>query len=611
MLVQPKLSYPGVYVVEVPPPPGGIPDIPTGIAAFVGRARMGPTDQPIMVNSYGDFETQFGGLWAYSPLSYSVKQFFDNGGSQAYIVRICATEDAINALGDAIGYAPDPKSKTPKTYAESLGDQIVLVTPNPDGQTGQHDANSDGLARINVAATADGQKPGNPPDKGFQLLAANPGDWGNALQVEIDRNGITDSVAAAFGVPAASLFNLTVHYEGGSERIANVSIDPGAGAQRIDHALSTSMSVRHASDDASITQAAGADILAITQLHQVTYRDPKKIKTQKDYLAQLPTGDGGDDGYYLSLTGLYTGDAANQRGLYQLDKIDIFNLLIIPRDRFLAVPMPLDFAAIFNYVDKRRAFWLLDTPADKLADWDGKILRGQPGIDTLISDTFDNPGDLGRNAAVFYPDVLFPDPLLGLRPKQFGPAGAVAGIFARTDQTRGVWKAPAGTGATVTGLVGLTAKLDDDKNGTANLAAINCFREFPPTGTVLWGSRTLRGAQALADAFRYVPVRRLSLYIYESLRRGLQWAVFEPNDESLWSTIRDRVDDFMTGLMRQGAFQGTTKSDAFYVRCGLGSTMTANDITNGICNVQVGFAPVKPAEFIVLYFEQMTADSQG
>ena len=106
-------------------------------------------------------------------------------------------------------------------------------------------------------------------------------------------------------------------------------------------------------------------------------------------------------------------------------------------------------------------------------------------------------------------------------------------------------------------------------------------------------------------------MRRLSLYVYESIRRGLQWAVFEPNDETLWATIRDRVDDFMTGLMRQGAFQGSTKKEAFFVRCGLGDTMTAQDIDTGICNVQIGFAPVKPAEFVVLYFEQMTADSQG
>jgi len=414
------------------------------------------------------------------------------------------------------------------------------------------------------------------------------------------------------------MVNLTVHFDGGTERHANVSFDSNGGPQRIDHMLSTSQYVRY--DLSSQTTAtldallAGTDptatpLMKIVDLHQKTYRE--EAKTQDEYLAFLPVGQGGDDGYLLQNAGLFTGDQNNQKGLYQLEKIDIFNLLVIPRDTFLAIDLPLDYAAIFNYVADRRAFWVLEVPPAKLAVWDGMIVRGQPGIENVINTDFANPGDLGRNAAVFYPDVFFPDPLLGLRPTQFGPAGAVAGIFARTDASRGVWKAPAGTGATVTGLVGLTAKLTDATNGIANLQGINCFRDFPPGGTVLWGSRTLRGAQALAAAFKYVPVRRLSLYVYESIRRGLQWAVFEPNDESLWATIRDRVDDFMTNLMRQGAFQGSTKKDAFFVRCGLGDTMTAQDIDNGICNVQIGFAPVKPAEFVVLYFEQMTADSQG
>ena len=164
---------------------------------------------------------------------------------------------------------------------------------------------------------------------------------------------------------------------------------------------------------------------------------------------------------------------------------------------------------------------------------------------------------------------------------------------------------------TVAGLVGLTAQLDDAQHGVANMQGINCFRAFPSMGTALWGTRTLRGAEALGDTFKYVPVRRLSLYIYESMRRGLQWAVFEPNDEGLWSAIRTQTEAFLRNLWQQGGLQGMSQKEAFYVRCGLGETMTAQDIENGICNVQVGFAPVEPAEFITLYFEQMTADSQG
>lgn len=632
MLVQPKVSYPGVYVVEVPPPPGGIPDIPTGIAAFVGRTRMGPTDEPIMINSFGDFETQFGGLWAQSQVSYSVKQFFDNGGSQAYIVRIAATMEETEAVGQAAGYDPatgqfNPPAgtkalKEPLPYYKKVG--LTQITPGPvDPTTGEPSDNADGCSLINVAPTQDGQKPNaadptKPPQGGFQLKTANPGDWGNAARVELDRTGITASIEAAFNVKPYSMVNLTVHYDGGTERHSNVSFDKNAGPQRVDLILESSQYVRYASTidiaDALTVPSSASDpsttpLMTIVTLHQTTYR--KKANTQQDFINQLPVGFGGDDGFNLGVAEFFTGDEANQKGIYQLEKVDIFNLLVIPRDLVPGPDLPLDYPTIFNFVSDRRAFWLLEIPPSKFANWDGSIMKGQPGVDDLINDTFNNPGDLGRNAAVFYPDVLFQDPLMGLRPTRYGPAGAAAGIFARTDASRGVWKAPAGTSATVTGLVGLTAKLNDARNGTANLAGINCFRDFPPTGTVLWGSRTLRGAQALADAFKYVPVRRLSLYVYESIRRGLQWAVFEPNDDTLWATIRDRVDDFMTNLMRQGAFQGTTKKEAFFVKCGLGDTMTAQDIDNGVCNVQIGFAPVKPAEFVVLYFEQMTADSQS
>src|SRR5262249_43817399 len=150
----------------------------------------------------------------------------------------------------------------------------------------------------------------------------------------------------------------------------------------------------------------------------------------------------------------------------------------------------------------------------------------------------------------------------------FAPCGAVAGIFARTDATRGVWKAPAGLDATISGASGLTVKLTDGENGQLNPLAINCLRSFPNFGTVGWGSRTLDGADQLASEWKYIPVRRLALFIEESLYRGTQWVVFEPNDEPLWAQIRLNLGAFMHNLFRQGAFQGKTPAEAYFVKCG-------------------------------------------
>jgi phage tail sheath protein FI len=179
------------------------------------------------------------------------------------------------------------------------------------------------------------------------------------------------------------------------------------------------------------------------------------------------------------------------------------------------------------------------------------------------------------------------------------PCGAVAGVIARLDARRGVWAAPAGPAATIRGVNGLEIALNDVENQTLNAAAINCLRTFPDRGSVVWGARTMRGADPLGDPFKYVPLRRLALHIEESLTRGLQWAVFEPNNATLWSEMRQRVADFLDDLFRQGAFQGASAKEAYFVRCDA-TTTTSGDSERGIVNLMVGFAPLKPAEFVVL-----------
>jgi uncharacterized protein len=182
-------------------------------------------------------------------------------------------------------------------------------------------------------------------------------------------------------------------------------------------------------------------------------------------------------------------------------------------------------------------------------------------------------------------------------------------LFARIDATRGVWKAPAGTETTLTGVQSLVYKLSDSENGALNPLGLNCARTFPVYGTVMWGARTIVGADAQASQWKYIPVRRLALFLEESLYRGSQWVVFEPNDEPLWAQIRLNIGAFMQDFFRQGAFQGSTPKDAYFVKCDKDTT-TQNDINLGIVNIVVGFAPLKPAEFVVIKIQQMAGQIQ-
>jgi phage tail sheath protein FI len=167
-----------------------------------------------------------------------------------------------------------------------------------------------------------------------------------------------------------------------------------------------------------------------------------------------------------------------------------------------------------------------------------------------------------------------------------------------------VWKAPAGTNASLVGVRKFSYPLTDGENGRLNPLGVNCLRNKPPYGNISWGARTLAGDDRIASEWKYVPVRRTALYIEESLFRGLHWVVFEPNDETLWGQIRLNVGAFMHNLFRQGAFQGTTPREAYLVKCDA-ETNPQSQIDQGIVTVLVGFAPLKPAEFVIIQIQQL------
>jgi phage tail sheath protein FI len=269
------------------------------------------------------------------------------------------------------------------------------------------------------------------------------------------------------------------------------------------------------------------------------------------------------------------------KGIHALDAVDIFNLLLVP-----GVTLPALVTAAVEYCEKRRAFLIVDSPKEAKTPDD---IRHRVESGELTR---------SRNAAVYYPWIKIADPLNNGSLRLSPPSGTVAGLFARTDATRGVWKAPAGTEATLNGVTALEYRLTDTENGLLNPRGINCLRVFP-AGMLAWGARTLEGADELASEWKYIPVRRMALFLEESIARGIKWAAFEPNDEPLRAQIRLNVGAFLNNLFREGAFQGNTPGDAYFVKCDAATT-TQNDTDAGVVNVVIGFAPLKRAEFIIV-----------
>jgi len=277
--------------------------------------------------------------------------------------------------------------------------------------------------------------------------------------------------------------------------------------------------------------------------------------------------------------------------------VDLFNLMVLPR-------------ALDQTDDQRQALWGAASAfcalerafliVDPRADWTD-IDAAEQGADDI------RQGVETRNAAAYWPRVRIADGTAAGR--IIDPGGSVAGVMARTDGSRGVWKAPAGLEATIRGVVGAERRISDPENGIINPRALNAIRVFPG-GLVVWGARTLVGFDGSGNIDdKYVPVRRTMLFIEESLYRGLHFAVFEPNDEPLWAQIRLAAGSFMNGLFRQGAFAGSRSTDAYFVRCDE-TTTQPSDINLGIVNVIVGFAPLKPAEFVVLTVRQIAGQVQ-
>jgi hypothetical protein len=285
-----------------------------------------------------------------------------------------------------------------------------------------------------------------------------------------------------------------------------------------------------------------------------------------------------------------------------------------------SLPQPLDYANALHWLDKVTDVSLIAVPgvgSSFVADSGMGYCRNRPLSDCFfIADMpsyYDTLEEAQRYAndintpnsygAVYFPWLTMPDPT-GVSPVPIAvpPSGYVAGMYAQIDARRGVWKAPAGLEAALVGAVGMTADITDQQQGILNLPpkSICVIRKLQGSGIVLWGTRTMSSD----SEYKYIPIRRTAIMLRKSIYAGIQWAVFEGNDERLWSSLRLNIESFMNGLFRAGAFQGSKASDAYFVRCGLGDTMTQGDIDRGQVIVLIGFAPLKPAEFVIVRIQQ-------
>lgn len=419
------------------------------------------------------------------------------------------------------------------------------------------------------------------------LVASSAGTWGGALRVAVSHDTTKDP-ARLFTLIVQELESPGSSTVIATETIINLSVD--------------------ATDPRFVGSVLGQESTLVTVKGKVPANRPTATIAKTDdpndaTKYKVPDTAKGNDGKPITDAQIAADDLkAGRKGLYALDTVDLFNLLCIPPLAADTDPDPAaTLATAARYCKDRRAVLIVDPPTG----W-SDTAKAEAGIGALRTAI---GNDLSTNAAVYFPRLKMPDPLQQGRSATFAPCGAVAGIIARTDAQRGVWKAPAGLDASFSGVRELSYKLDDNGNGRLNPQSLNCIRSFPVFGNVVWGARTLAGSDALASEWKYLPVRRLALFIEESLYRGTQWAVFEPNDEPLWAQIRLNLGAFMHDLFVQGAFQGQAPRDAYFVKCDK-ETTPQHAVDKGIVNIVVGFAPLKPAEFVVLKIQQIAGAIQ-
>lgn len=653
------VSYPGVYVEEIPGGAKPIEAASTSTAAFVGESEKGSGVKARHITSWEGYQKYYGTFIAGSSLAESVFQFFNNSGRQCYIARVLRTgaktaEVSVNnrasiAIPDAVTFSAKNEgewgnylylaiekatSDTGNAFKISVRRQTLAANiptgpdvPDPlevfdnlnmDPESSDFcetvvNRDSDYI-NLKVETANNSIQPGYYQGAFITLADADvPAITGRKFEISIDDDGFQEVTLPG------SAFASTLEVLRGEIQTAVRAITPNRA--RTPAAAFTASTCTLATDSdqiqLTITSGTNAGLTAITE-PAATVRSSVRIRpaTTIDLVATL--------GFRASDGALY-GDALANRRPMAFAALQIGDNVVT--GDVTSATLGADGTGELQSSHFETAFHLLDEISDV-------SLLATPGVGTTwildagmtycenreLKDIFyigetgpldDRPAEAeafrknlskaNSYGAVYYPWVLANDPSgKSSDPIQLPPSGYMAGLYAKTDNNRGVWKAPAGTEASLSGAVGLAYTLSDTEQGNLNPINVNCLRRFDLSGLVSWGARTISSD----PEWKYVPVRRTAIMLRKSIYNGIQWAVFEPNDDRLWSSLRLNIGSFMNGLFRASAFQGTKASDAYFVRCGLGDTMTQGDIDRGQVIVLVGFAPLKPAEFVIVRIQQ-------
>ena len=546
-------SYPGIYIQELPLSTHTITPAPTSIAAFVGYTHPWKTavfNTAVQIFSFTDYENYFGGLYTSglvdSDVAQAVYAFFLNQGNNAYVV----------------GLQPE-----------------ALIGSVSQGQFGNDADDFAFQAQVVPDSTV--------PSVGMQFYALEPCDI-------VPMTATVTNLRNSTGVSPAvyDTFDLIITYGTRVEVYRSVLITNTKGnagsLDKLINNISTLVTVKPISGTSYGT--------AFPYVSPALPVPPVPVNFTLGTIVDYPT-------VPTVLPAGFTGSfsAADFLPVFQanssLDNVQIFNILLVP-----AVSDNTVLSAALSFAERKRAFAIVDPPPQATAF----LIPTSPSllpISTLIADI-----PTSQNGAIYFPYLKTTDPISGL-PTSVAPSGYVAGVFATTDSTRGVWKAPAGIGTPLLGTIGPVANgvMNDMQQGVLNLDSINCMRTFS-NSTVVYGARTLVAGNPAFAQSKYVPVRRMTLFIEQSLVSSLTWVVFEPNDEPLWIAIVLTIEAFLLSLFDQGGLQGSTPSQAFQVKCD-STTTTAADQQNGVVNIVVGVALLKPAEFVVITISQLAGQT--
>lgn len=658
-------TYPGIYLREAESGVRTIVGVPTAIAAFVGPTKSGIDLRPKRILNFGEFERAYGGLESSSELSYGVLHFFQNGGGEAVIVRVAnaasqkaaiAARNATPAVAltiEALSSGPAGNrlyveiESTGKAADRRFGLSIV------DALTGTQESFSD----LSMDSSSLRYAPAivNDPDLGSQLVSITAVAGADAPLPTGTTFAATQPAANTFGSNAARAYS----FKASIKRIVGGILDSYLPETEIpliaqNAKLPLSWTDFGKQVAAAINGQIGANPIPMrVESALLEFRDGNGVVTDRQLRFRIRSSDPANDASpdavidikrtsaqndIFALLGLTATEVNASRyalgfdyapdnrvearnrvvgtnaglpsaadikaGIRALDKTT-FNLLCIPDAVRPVAGNPAtpqyDWQDIYTVAvelcEARRAFLLLDPP---------------PHVDSIAKAEAWKSNELTvrtPHGATYFPRLKMSDPLQPGSLRAYPPSGAMAGVIARTDANRGVWKSPAGVDAALAGVYAPSVLMSDEEHGLLNPLGVNCLRKFPIYGSVSYGARTLVGSDAEADQWKYLAVRRTASYILLSLQRGLTWVTFQPNDEPLWGQIRMNVTTFMQGLFRQGAFQGRSPREAYLVKCDAETTLQA-DIDQGIVNVVVGFAPLKPAEFVFVTLRQLAGQSQ-